>query len=420
MFCRDCGKTIPEDSKFCMHCGTKIIFVEEIPTISATPEPVLEREPSKINKVCPHCKHTNALKSEQIDRKSVLCTNCGEGLFPSEYTVKEPRHIARDDTNRSLKTPSKEYLKSRVVASPPDHIQKIEKERESRADPAFALNNRIVDKDRRGINLLIVFAALTVFAIYLFSGYDSVPESVPIGLENVRVIKDEDQQRFTISGDTVFDIIESVDQNAPLHDSVGLTERVFDYTKTLIQHEDYCKLESVQIIVNFTVYWPKHYHLHELPIYLKTKVAQFIENVRVHEQNHVDIAMQAAENMRVKVASIRNIASDCSGFDSTIENIITTEMIEELSMHDAFHEDDERKCKSKTLSLQNTIVSLEKELERKWSVIEGLEKRLKDLEVLGDIKEYNLVFDIYNTQYDDYEQTRNRLDQKIVEMFGQC
>ena len=38
MYCRRCGKTIPQDSEFCMHCGTKVGFVEEVFPVSAKPE----------------------------------------------------------------------------------------------------------------------------------------------------------------------------------------------------------------------------------------------------------------------------------------------------------------------------------------------------------------------------------------------
>jgi RNA polymerase subunit RPABC4/transcription elongation factor Spt4/ribosomal protein S27E len=116
MYCRKCGKTIPQDSEFCMHCGTKVVLVEEvlpvpvspeehaidddsapleIPSKEAikaeaipTPEPeinpvVSEPEPGRFTKNCPHCKHPNTITEEQIDSKNIKCVSCGEGLFLS-------------------------------------------------------------------------------------------------------------------------------------------------------------------------------------------------------------------------------------------------------------------------------------------------------------------------------------------------
>ena len=38
MYCRKCGKAIPQDSEFCMHCSTKVEVVEEPTPVPAAPE----------------------------------------------------------------------------------------------------------------------------------------------------------------------------------------------------------------------------------------------------------------------------------------------------------------------------------------------------------------------------------------------
>lgn len=43
-FCRKCGKQIPDDSKFCTHCGEAVIPTEQKPTVQS--EPVVEPKPS--------------------------------------------------------------------------------------------------------------------------------------------------------------------------------------------------------------------------------------------------------------------------------------------------------------------------------------------------------------------------------------
>ena len=43
MFCEKCGKEIPENSKFCSSCGTKVVHAESVEPV-VEPEPVAEVE----------------------------------------------------------------------------------------------------------------------------------------------------------------------------------------------------------------------------------------------------------------------------------------------------------------------------------------------------------------------------------------
>ena len=38
MFCIECGKALPQDAKFCIHCGAKVVLVEEVLPVPAAPE----------------------------------------------------------------------------------------------------------------------------------------------------------------------------------------------------------------------------------------------------------------------------------------------------------------------------------------------------------------------------------------------
>ena len=43
MFCRICGKKLPDDSRFCMYCGEKVIKVAESAKTEEKPEPIKEK-----------------------------------------------------------------------------------------------------------------------------------------------------------------------------------------------------------------------------------------------------------------------------------------------------------------------------------------------------------------------------------------
>jgi len=42
MFCPTCGKSIPEESKFCLHCGAPVLDHTDGPNLRATPPVALE------------------------------------------------------------------------------------------------------------------------------------------------------------------------------------------------------------------------------------------------------------------------------------------------------------------------------------------------------------------------------------------
>lgn len=74
MYCRYCGKEIPQDSAFCPKCGQKVV-------IAYTPSS--EEGP----RVCPRC-------GDPVSKYAQICRNCGLDLLKADTTAKN-RHCAR-------------------------------------------------------------------------------------------------------------------------------------------------------------------------------------------------------------------------------------------------------------------------------------------------------------------------------------
>ena len=65
MFCLKCGKELPDNAKFCPHCGNKIDSnddIEEAVAIKPQPKPAVRRaptpQPGMAIETCPHCGQT--------------------------------------------------------------------------------------------------------------------------------------------------------------------------------------------------------------------------------------------------------------------------------------------------------------------------------------------------------------------------
>lgn len=72
MECRQCNQEIPEQSKFCFHCGAKVVPAEDI---------IIEKEVI-VHKVCPNC-------SAVFGMEYVYCDRCGRLLRLRKIEGKE-------------------------------------------------------------------------------------------------------------------------------------------------------------------------------------------------------------------------------------------------------------------------------------------------------------------------------------------
>ena len=71
ILCPECGKTVPEDTKFCPYCGTAMVKpISEAFSVSDT------------HSVCPKC-------GEQLEEEALFCTACGTRIVHTEPEDKQ-------------------------------------------------------------------------------------------------------------------------------------------------------------------------------------------------------------------------------------------------------------------------------------------------------------------------------------------
>jgi len=71
MVCTKCGKNNPDDSKFCVFCGTPIVIQNDTQTIETTQQNIDNKGELEKSTVCPSC-------GEELGEFDTYCTKCGK------------------------------------------------------------------------------------------------------------------------------------------------------------------------------------------------------------------------------------------------------------------------------------------------------------------------------------------------------
>lgn len=85
MFCRKCGKTIPDDSKFCPYCGETVVFEEAQPEVKESEHGYCSQcgnplPDGKLTGLCEDCLSKAGIETAEYGQ----CENCGRPLEPDD------------------------------------------------------------------------------------------------------------------------------------------------------------------------------------------------------------------------------------------------------------------------------------------------------------------------------------------------
>lgn len=88
MFCRKCGKMIPDDSKFCPYCGETVVFEETQPAVKETEHGYCSQcgnplPEGKLAGLCDDCLNKIGIETAEYGR----CENCGRPLESDDGTL---------------------------------------------------------------------------------------------------------------------------------------------------------------------------------------------------------------------------------------------------------------------------------------------------------------------------------------------
>lgn len=89
MFCRKCGKEIPDDSVFCPKCGADCEIEKEPEEIVL--QPIAEQQkPKRELLFCPYC-------ATLIHEQDVKCKNCGKPLKTNDPPQDEKTYVVKEE-----------------------------------------------------------------------------------------------------------------------------------------------------------------------------------------------------------------------------------------------------------------------------------------------------------------------------------
>ena len=144
---------------------------------------------------------------------------------------------------------------------------------------------------------------------------------------------------YSVNGETADSIYEDMIRQSPFRrtgrDYVAETSSRFNWKYTTLESQTSCTLTDVAVEVAITVTLPQLQNPVELDQALLENWQQYVESVRLHEQGHVDYALEAAYNLEQKIRVVPSQAS-CSVLEDLIRQAGKVVMDEYTSRDEAY------------------------------------------------------------------------------------
>ncbi|HEX5370589.1 MAG TPA: DUF922 domain-containing protein, partial [Dehalococcoidia bacterium] len=143
------------------------------------------------------------------------------------------------------------------------------------------------------------------------------PQSIDVG--NIQLQTSLKTSYYTVSGTTTGAIFASIEQNGPKDAQgtrgSGITSVVWGYKWTgSEQAGGSCSIGTMTIQVDMTVTLPQHADEAALTDSLQQHWETYSAAVATHEQHHVDMDLQGADDIKQKMQSL-GVMSDCDALD---------------------------------------------------------------------------------------------------------
>jgi predicted secreted Zn-dependent protease len=188
---------------------------------------------------------------------------------------------------------------------------------------------------------------------------------------------------YTVTGTTTEDIFASIEANGPT-DNVGqqgsgLTSVDWEYKWSGDQDPTgACSIRDMTISAIITVELPQHEDETSLTDSLRTNWDKYAAGVATHEQHHVDIYLQGAEDIRDAMEAI-GVEPSCEALETHIDSIWGDEQTRINGLQQAFHSDENARLEAARGPLEQQIDANRDQLASLQSQIDGLDSSIAGL-----------------------------------------
>jgi len=209
------------------------------------------------------------------------------------------------------------------------------------------------------------------------SGSGTAVESVGVRLETSQATS-----YYDVQGLTTEDIFHFIESNGPtLEDGTrgsGITSVVWAYDWTGSQDGGGCKIDTMTIRADIAVLLPRHANETALPPALRENWDKYETGVTIHEQRHVDIYLDGADDMKAVMSEIGR-QKDCQVLETEVESVWSDEQSRINGLQQAFHREEDTRLAARRGPLEAQIQANRAKLSSLQSQISMLDRRITSL-----------------------------------------
>jgi predicted secreted Zn-dependent protease len=227
-------------------------------------------------------------------------------------------------------------------------------------------------------SVVVVLALLASPGLTACSSPSPAPPRQPAGVET-----SVSTRYYPVRGTTAAAIFTAIDANGLVdargQRAAGMTAAEWKLTSGDVDARAVpCVFPSLTIMLNLVVTLPRHETLDALPADLQSRWERFAARVAAHEQRHVDIYVEGAKAMKVRLEGTRTAVS-CADLEKAIDAECRAQQADIERAQTEFHTEDETTARGEREALQTRLDGTRAELEPVDTEIRRLDTELADL-----------------------------------------
>jgi predicted secreted Zn-dependent protease len=200
--------------------------------------------------------------------------------------------------------------------------------------------------------------------------------------EGIKLQTSQATSYYDVQGLTTEEIFRFIEANGPtLEDGTrgsGITSVVWAYDWTGSQDGGGCKIDSMTIRADIAVLLPRHANETALPPGLRANWDEYERGVTIHEQRHVDIYLDGADDIKAHMSEIGS-EKDCQLLESRVESIWSDEQTRINGLQQQFHREEDQRLAARRAPLEAQIQANRGKLSALQSQISTLDRRITSL-----------------------------------------